>query len=127
VLFLLSLRFLPQVTKMPGVIKSFIQDMSWRVRHVAADKFCELAAALGGSMAQSDAMLDDFVRLLSDDEPEVRTAAAARVGEVARLAGGAQTIKKFLKPMGSGKQPGQSVLQAIVADTDEPTAFTRGQ
>jgi len=110
---------------MPGVIISFIKDQSWRVRHVAASKFCELASALGGSMAQSDAMLDDFVKLLLDNEPEVRTAAAARVGEMAKLAGPAQTVKKFLRPMGSGKQPGQSVLQQIVADTDESTAYTR--
>ena len=76
-------------------------------------------------MAQSDSMLDDYVKLLSDPEAEVRTAAAARVGEVAKLAGEAQTIKKFLKPMGHGKMPGQSVLQQIVNDTDEATSFTR--
>ncbi len=97
------------------------------MRYVVADKFCELSSALGPIIAQSDAVLDDYVRLLADSEAEVRTAAAARVGEIAKLAGEAQTIKKFLKPMGYGKQPSQSVLQAIVADTDETTSFTRGQ
>lgn len=71
-------------------------------------------------------MLDDFVHLLQDPEPEVRTAAAARVGDIAKLVGEQQTIKKFLKPLGQGKQPTLSVLQTIVNDTDETTAFTRG-
>ena len=111
---------------MSAVIKGLISDPAWRVRYVVADKFCELSAALGASMAQSDSMLDDYVKLLSDPEAEVRTAAAARVGEVAKLAGEQQTVKKFLKPMVYGKQPGQSVLQQIVGDTDETTSFTRG-
>lgn len=112
---------------MSQITKGLIADSSWRVRYVVADKFCELSAALGSSIAQSDAVLDDYVKLLSDPEAEVRTAAAARVGEVAKLAGEQQTIKKFLRPLGYGKTPGLSVLQQIVNDTDEATAFTRGQ
>lgn len=114
-----------QVTKMSSIIKGLINDPAWRVRYVVADKFCDLSSALGPSMAQSDSLLDDYVKLLSDPEAEVRTAAASRVGEVAKLAGEAQTVKKFLRPMGHGKMPGQSVLAQIVNDTDEATSFTR--
>jgi len=113
------------VTKMGPILKGLISDPSWRVRHMVADKYCELGSALGPSIAQSDAMLDDFVKLLLDPEPEVRTAAAGRVGDVAKLAGEAQTIKKFFKPIGYGKQPQLSVLQQIIVDQDETTAFTR--
>lgn len=112
------------VTKMTSLIKGLVDDKSWRVRYMAADKFCDLSAALGPSIAQSDAVLDDYVKLLSDSEAEVRTAAASRVGDIAKLAGEAQTLKKFLKPLGPGKG---SVLQLIVADTEDATAFTRGQ
>lgn len=112
---------------MGQITKGLISDPSWRVRYVVADKFCDLSAALGSSIAQSDAVLDDYVKLLSDPEAEVRTAAAARVGEVAKLAGEQQTIKKFLRPLGYGKMPGLSVLQQIVNDTDEATSFTRGE
>lgn len=108
---------------MTSLIKGLVDDKAWRVRYMAADKFCELSSALGASIAQSDAVLDDYVKLLSDSEAEVRTAAASRVGDIAKLAGEQQTIKKFLKPIGLGKQ---SVLQQIVMDTDDATAFTRG-
>ena len=112
------------VTKMTALVKGLVDDKSWRVRYKVADKFCDLSLALGPSIAQSDAVLDDFVKLLSDTEPEVRTAAASRVGDIAKLAGESQTVKKFLKPLGIGKP---SVLQAIVNDSEEATAFTRGQ
>jgi hypothetical protein len=112
---------------MTQLIQGLISDPSWRVRYMVGDKFCELSSALGAGIAQSDALLDDYVKLLSDPEPEVRTASAARVGDIAKLAGEQQTIKKFFKPMNQGKTPTQSVLQAICADTDEATSFTRGE
>jgi hypothetical protein len=47
---------------------------------MVADKFCEIAESIGGAEAKSDDLVDGFVKLLSDEEAEVRTAAAAKVG-----------------------------------------------
>jgi serine/threonine-protein phosphatase 2A regulatory subunit A len=87
------------VTKMLPVIQSsFCLDKSWRVRYMIADKFCELCQAMGGEM-KSDELVDGFVRLLTDEEAEVRTAAAQRVGSVSQLFGAQQTTRKLLAPL----------------------------
>jgi serine/threonine-protein phosphatase 2A regulatory subunit A len=87
------------VTKMLPLLFSLCGDKSWRVRYMIADKFCDLCSSFGESEAKSDEIVDSFVRLLQDDEAEVRTAAAARCGDVAKLVGANQTVKKLLNPI----------------------------
>lgn len=87
------------VTKMLPTVFSLCGDKSWRVRYMVADKFCEIAESIGGAEAKSDDLVDGFVKLLQDEEAEVRTAAAAKVGDVAKLVGAAQTLKKLLTPL----------------------------
>ena len=101
------------VTKMLPVLFFLCEDKSWRVRYMVADKFCELSTAMGGQEVKSDELVDKYVRLLQDEEPEVRTAAAQRVGEVSRLVGAGQTMKKLLSPAG------RSPLQALVKDSSQ--------
>ena len=101
------------VVKMLPVLFFLCEDKSWRVRYMVADKFCELSTAMGGQEVKSDELVDKYVRLLQDEEAEVRTAAAQRVGEVSKLVGAGQSIKKLLSP------PGRSPLQALVKDSSQ--------
>ena len=101
------------VTKMLPVLFFLCEDKSWRVRYMVADKFCDLSTAMGGQEVKSDELVDKYVRLLQDEEAEVRTAAAQRVGEVSKLVGPSQTIKKLLSPAG------RSPLQALVKDSSQ--------
>jgi hypothetical protein len=64
-------------------------DSSWRVRYKVATDFTELCAAVGGEKcSQIEALVEGYVRLLQDGAAEVRTAAAYKVGDVAKLVGG---------------------------------------
>ena len=54
------------------------KDRSWRVRHVLAQKWKELQAALPSSAARAD-LVQLLGRLLRDGEAEVRTQATAQV------------------------------------------------
>jgi serine/threonine-protein phosphatase 2A regulatory subunit A len=101
------------VTKMLPCLFYLCEDKSWRVRYMVADKYCQLCVAMGGQEVKSDELVDKYVRLLQDEEAEVRTAAAQRVGEVAKLVGSAQTVKKLLSP------PTRSPLQALVKDSSQ--------
>lgn len=74
-------------------------DKSWRVRYMAANKFCELADAVGESEGKNDEMIDSFAKLLQDTEAEVRTAAAFKVSDVSKLAGAEKTMKKLIMPI----------------------------
>jgi serine/threonine-protein phosphatase 2A regulatory subunit A len=49
----------------------------------------------------TEVLVDGFVRLLTDSEAEVRTAAASRVGDTARLFGADVTLRKLLGPIGA--------------------------
>jgi len=53
-------------------------DKSWRVRYMVADRFCDLAKALGPEITKTH-LVSAFSKLLKDNEPEVRTAAAFKV------------------------------------------------
>lgn len=65
------------------LVLGFTTDKSWRVRYVAADELCALCEALGPEPTKRD-LLPAFVKLLKDNEAEVRTAAANRVTAVAQ-------------------------------------------
>lgn len=71
----------------------------------------QLCAALN-SAGQFEDLLDGFVRLLSDEESEVRTSGATRLGDTAKLIGAPLTIKKLLGP-----------VKVLVKDTNQ---YTRG-
>merc|ERR1712159_822911 len=64
-------------------VRAAAQDKSWRVRYCAAEKFADLAGALGPEITQND-LVGLFVRLLKDSEAEVRGVAAGQVSAVAK-------------------------------------------
>lgn len=61
-------------------IKQAIDDKSWRVRYVVADKFVELQHAVGSEITKNE-LVSAFGNLLKDTEAEVRAAAASKVKE----------------------------------------------
>jgi len=63
-------------------VRASAGDKSWRVRYCAAEKFSELATALGPGITRAD-LVALFVRLLKDSEAEVRGVAAKQVTGVA--------------------------------------------
>ena len=59
-------------------IKQAIDDKSWRVRYVVADKFVELQNSVGPEITKND-LVQAFGSLLRDNEAEVRAAAASKI------------------------------------------------
>lgn len=61
-------------------LRQCVNDSSWRVRYMVADKFCDLQKAVGPDITRSD-LVTAFQSLLKDTEAEVRSAAASKVKE----------------------------------------------
>ncbi|XP_070024758.1 serine/threonine-protein phosphatase 2A 65 kDa regulatory subunit A beta isoform-like isoform X2 [Nicotiana sylvestris] len=60
------------------VIISLSQDDSWQVRYTVADQLCELCETVGPDATRTE-MVPAYVRLLRDNETDVRRAAAGKV------------------------------------------------
>mmetsp|Transcript_4065 Transcript_4065/g.5839 ORF Transcript_4065/g.5839 Transcript_4065/m.5839 type:complete len:619 (-) Transcript_4065:477-2333(-) len=85
--------------KILPIIYALCKDKSWRVRYMVADKFCSLTEAAGEDKKNRTELINIFVQLLQDGEAEIRTAAAQKVAEVAKLVGEKLTTEKLLKPV----------------------------
>lgn len=102
-----------------SIVVKLCGDVSWRVRYMVADKFCDLASSLQGEGKAFSAeegggdLVQGFVRLLQDTEAEVRTAAAFKVGDIAALLGAELTVKNLLP-----------VIKQRVRDSSQ---YTRGR
>jgi hypothetical protein len=59
-------------------LKSLTGDKSWRVRYMIADKYVDLAKAVGPEIVK-DELIMAFVGILKDNEAEVRTAGGAQL------------------------------------------------
>lgn len=59
-------------------LRSLIEDKSWRVRYMVADRFEKIAKAVDDEVVTRD-LVPAFVKLLKDSEPEVRTAIAGQI------------------------------------------------
>eukprot|EP00178_Gracilaria_changii_P016575 TRINITY_DN47798_c0_g1_i1.p1 TRINITY_DN47798_c0_g1~~TRINITY_DN47798_c0_g1_i1.p1 ORF type:complete len:683 (-),score=110.57 TRINITY_DN47798_c0_g1_i1:2369-4417(-) len=65
------------------MVRGFSVDKSWRVRYMVANRLNELCDALGPEATRSD-LLPSYISMLQDNEPEVRTAAAFKVTDIAK-------------------------------------------
>lgn len=61
-------------------LRQCVNDSSWRVRYMVADKFVDLQTAVGPDITRTD-LVTAFQSLLKDTEAEVRSAAASKVKE----------------------------------------------
>ncbi|KAK4190451.1 armadillo-type protein [Podospora australis] len=59
-------------------LRSLIEDKSWRVRYMIADRFEKIAKAVDDEVVSRD-LVPAFVKLLKDGEAEVRTAVAGQI------------------------------------------------
>ncbi|KAK0674289.1 armadillo-type protein [Cercophora samala] len=59
-------------------LRSLIEDKSWRVRYMVADRFEKIAKAVDEEVLTRD-LVPAFVKLLKDHEAEVRTAIAGQI------------------------------------------------
>jgi len=59
-------------------LRNLIEDKSWRVRYMIADKFEKIAKAVDEEVVARD-LVPSFVKLLKDNEAEVRTAIAGQI------------------------------------------------
>lgn len=62
-----------------------IQDNSWRVRYMAADRFEKIAINFEDNQSDIDELIDPFLKLLSDNEGEVRKAIAKQLPGFGKL------------------------------------------
>ena len=60
------------------VLANLIDDKSWRVRYMVAEKLTDIQSAIGEDMSLSE-LVPAYVNLLKDPEGEVRCAAAQRL------------------------------------------------
>src|SRR5271170_5488534 len=65
-------------------IRNLWADKSWRVRYSVADQWVALARAIGGDHA-GDELVAAFVRLVKDNEAEVRSAIAKQIPGTAEI------------------------------------------
>ncbi|KAK4218078.1 armadillo-type protein [Rhypophila decipiens] len=59
-------------------LRQLIEDKSWRVRYMIADRFEKIAKAVDEEVVSRD-LVPAFVKLLKDNEAEVRTAIAGQI------------------------------------------------
>lgn len=79
--------------KILAVVKACAEDKSWRVKYTMAEKVKELLEAFQSQ--GSSFVVPLFLRLLADQEIEVRMIAAARIGAVAAVS----PTKEFLETL----------------------------
>lgn len=59
-------------------LRGLIEDKSWRVRYMVADRFERIAKAVDDEVVQRD-LVPAFAKLLKDTEAEVRSAVAGQI------------------------------------------------
>ncbi|CAI4224083.1 unnamed protein product [Auanema sp. JU1783] len=83
------------------VLTNLIDDKSWRVRFMVAEKLCEIQSAVGEEMAMNE-LVPAFTNLLKDPEGEVRGAAAQKIQQFCanlRKTGREQAILNNILPV----------------------------
>lgn len=61
-----------------NLLRNLIEDKSWRVRYMIADRFEKIAKAVDEEVVSRD-LVPSFTKLLKDSEAEVRTAIAGQI------------------------------------------------
>lgn len=65
-------------------LRKLIEDKSWRVRYMVADRFEKIAKAVDDEVVSRD-LVPAFVKLLKDNEAEVRTAISGQIPGFCKL------------------------------------------
>lgn len=76
-------------------IRLLALDGAWRVRYIAAAHFIALCSMLD-AVTIRDSMINYFIRLLEDQEPEVRAVAISKIPGISKLIGVALSVEKLI-------------------------------
>lgn len=88
-------------------MRSLIEDKSWRVRYMVADRFEKIAKAVDDEVITRD-LVPAFVKLLKDSEAEVRTAIAGQIPGFCRLLDRSVLLNEIM-----------TTVEDLVADTSQ--------
>lgn len=72
-------------------LRQAVDDKSWRVRYMVADKFTDLQKAVGPKISETD-LVPAFQNLLKDCEAEVRAAACSKIKGLLLVSGVSLTV-----------------------------------
>ncbi|KAI1005722.1 Protein phosphatase PP2A regulatory subunit A [Podosphaera aphanis] len=76
-------------------LRNLIEDKSWRVRYMVADRFEKIAKAVDDEVVSRD-LVPAFVKLLKDSEAEVRTAIAGQIPGFCKLVNKATLLNEIM-------------------------------
>lgn len=90
-----------------AALRTLIEDKSWRVRYMVADRFEKIAKAVDDEVVSRD-LVPAFVKLLKDSEAEVRTAITGQIPGFCKLLSRATLLNKII-----------STIEDLVSDTSQ--------
>lgn len=94
-----------------------IQDPSWRVRYMAADRFEKLAVQFKGDEQQIAELIEPFLELLKDNEGEVRKAIAKQLPGFGKLLDKNVLLEKVLPQVDElSNDPSEIVRSALASE-----------
>ncbi|KAI6246249.1 Protein phosphatase PP2A regulatory subunit A [Erysiphe necator] len=88
-------------------LRKLIEDKSWRVRYMIADRFEKISKAVDDEVVSRD-LVPAFVKLLKDNEAEVRAAIAGQIPGFCKLINRATILNEIL-----------SSVEDLVSDTSQ--------
>ncbi|CCU82668.1 regulatory subunit A beta isoform/Serine/threonine-protein phosphatase 2A [Blumeria hordei DH14] len=90
-----------------AALRTLIDDKSWRVRYMVADRFEKIAKAVDDEVVSRD-LVPAFVKLLKDNEAEVRTAITGQIPGFCKLLSRTTLLSKII-----------STIEDLVSDTSQ--------
>ncbi|SZF03878.1 unnamed protein product [Blumeria hordei] len=90
-----------------AALRTLIDDKSWRVRYMVADRFEKIAKAVDDEVVSRD-LVPAFVKLLKDNEAEVRTAITGQIPGFCKLLSRTTLLTKII-----------STIEDLVSDTSQ--------
>ncbi|CAD6499361.1 BgTH12-03480 [Blumeria graminis f. sp. triticale] len=90
-----------------SALRTLIDDKSWRVRYMVADRFEKIAKAVDDEVVSRD-LVPAFVKLLKDNEAEVRTAITGQIPGFCKLLSRTILLHKII-----------STIEDLVSDTSQ--------
>ncbi|KAH7037828.1 armadillo-type protein [Microdochium trichocladiopsis] len=88
-------------------LRNLIEDKSWRVRYMIADRFEKIAKAVDEEVVSRD-LVPSFVKLLKDNEAEVRTAISGQIPGFCNLVDRTTLLNDIM-----------STIEDLVSDTSQ--------
>lgn len=96
---------------------SLIQDPSWRVRYMAADRFEKIAVNFKDNEEQINSLINPFLELLKDNESEVRKAIAKQLPGFCKLINKTVLLEKVIPQVENlSNDPSELVRSSLASE-----------